>query len=279
MRKLAFYSICLLAVGTFNFSCQEENLPEIQEIQEIQEIPQKVIDQLVMMGFNPDGIEKVEEGYRIERDIIITDEFLATSGYGVEVPNNGRYSTTNVVNAGTGRVITIYASERGNSGYSPKMLEGLDEAIRRYNAENLLITFQRITNAKDAKNADISMTKFSKREEGNGALGSAGFPTAGDPYGEIKLSGFLDNFSVDLIATIIAHEIGHCIGLRHTDYYDRSISCGGNPVNETAGTLGANHIPGTPEIATEDASYMLSCFNNTNRPFTSYDKIALDYLY
>lgn len=276
MRKL-FYSICLLAVGTFNYSCQEENLPEIQEIQEIQEIPQKVIDQLVMMGFNPDGIEKVEEGYRIERDIIITDEFLATSGYGVEVPNNARYSTTNLVNAGTGRVITIYASERGKSGYSPKMLEGLDEAIARYNAENLLITFQRITNA---KKADILMTKFSKREDGGGVLGTAGFPTAGDPYGEIKLSGVLDYYSVDLIATVIAHEIGHCIGLRHTDYYDRSISCGGSPVNETAGTLGANLIPGTPAIATlEEASYMLSCLNGTNRPFTSYDKIALDYLY
>jgi hypothetical protein len=75
--------------------------------------------------------------------------------------------------------------------------------------------------------------------------------------------------------------MGHCIGFRHTDYFNRSISCGGSPVNEgPAEPIGANHIPGTPTGASLSAgSWMLSCTGGGNRPFNNDDKTALDYLY
>ncbi len=57
---------------------------------------------------------------------------------------------------------------------------------------------------------------------------------------------YYDNVSnINGLATTIAHEMGHCIGMRHTDYMDRSYSCGGVPDNEGDGGVGANHIPGT----------------------------------
>ena len=188
-------------------------------------------------------------------------------------------------------MITIYAPEEGSGGgrrgkkssggYSPAMIAGLDEAIARYNAENLLISFQRVTSS---SGADIVMTRLSKRDERRGVLGSAGFPTAsGDPYGEIKMSGVLESsygLSTDGIATIIAHEMGHCIGFRHTDFFDRSISCGGSPSNEGDGGVGANHIPGTPTGASlSKQSWMLACTDGSNRDFNNDDKTALDYLY
>ena len=79
----------------------------------------------------------------------------------------------------------------------------------------------------------------------------------------------------------MAHEMGHCIGLRHSDYYNRAISCGGAPSNEGDGGVGAILIPGTPGTATNaENSYMLACVSlNQNRPFNSDDQIALDYLY
>ncbi len=267
--------IAVLAIGLILVSCQQERIAPANEI------PQEVIDKILHMGFNPDGIEAVEEGYRIERDIIITHENLVNIPTEHRVPNAEQYSTNNLVATNGSRNITMYAEEGGRKGYSPAMIAGLDEAIRRFNAENLEITFSRISNQNQA---DIVMTRLRKGDERRGILGSAGFPTAsGDPYGEIKMSGILESaygLSVDGIATIIAHEMGHCIGFRHTDYFNRSISCGGSAVNEGDGGVGANHIPGTPTGASlSDQSWMLSCTDGSDRPFNNDDRTALGYLY
>ncbi len=266
----------LFAFAAFGFlftSCNDEINSNVL-------IPNDVIHQLEEMGFNPDGIEKIDEGYLIERDIVITYDFLEYHGPHNHVPNHEQYSTNNLVTTNGNRVITMYADE-GRRGYSPAMIAGLDEAISRFNSQNLEISFQRITNRRAA---DIEMKRLSKRDERRGVLGSAGFPTAGgDPYDEIKMSGILESsfgLSTDGIATIIAHEMGHCIGFRHTDYFDRSISCGGATSNEGDGGVGANHIPGTPTGATlNGASWMLSCSDGSDRPFNNDDQNALDYLY
>ena len=99
-----------------------------------------------------------------------------------------------------------------------------------------------------------------------------------------KMSGILESsygLGTDGIATIIGHEMGHCIGMRHTDYFDRSISCGGSTSNEGASGVGANHIPGTSTGAdlSGAGSWMLACTDGGNRPFTNGDKTALAYLY
>jgi hypothetical protein len=81
------------------------------------------------------------------------------------------------------------------------------------------------------------------------------------------------------MTTVIAHEVGHCIGFRHTDYMDRSYSCGGSPSNEGASSVGAILIPGT-NAGPDAGSWMLACLSaTTNRPFNNDDKTALAYLY
>ncbi len=60
---------------------------------------------------------------------------------------------------------------------------------------------------------------------------------------------------------------------------NRSYSCGGSAVNEGASTVGAKLIPGTPS-GPSAGSWMLACIScGGDRPFTSYDRIALNYLY
>lgn len=277
MQKLLKLLVPTLGLALIVVSCQKDRTTDLTN----EVVPTEVIDQLTHMGFNPDGIEVVEEGYRIERDIIITKEFLQENSTRHFVPHQEQYSTDNLVSTNGNRVITMYAPEGGRKGYSPGMIAGLDLAIARYNSENLEISFQRVSNS---RNADIVMTRLSKRDERRGVLGSAGFPTSGgDPYGQIKMSGILESsygLSTAGIATIIAHEMGHCIGFRHTDYFDRSISCGGGTSNEGDGGVGANHIPGTPTGATLSAkSWMLSCTDGSDRPFNNDDQTALDYLY
>jgi len=270
-RLLALLVVLSLAV----FSCEKETTTLENEVS------REVLEQIADLGFDiSDGVEVVEEGYRVENDIILTHEYLERNPTEGRIPNLEQYSTTNLVSTNGSRTIAIYA-RTGRKGFSTGMIAGLDEAIARYNAENLAISFQRVSRSRDA---DIVMTRLSKRDERRGVLGSAGFPTAsGDPYNEIKMSGILESaygLSTDGIATIIAHEMGHCIGFRHTDFFDRSISCGGSPANEGTAGVGANHIPGTPTGASlADQSWMLSCTDGSDRPFNNDDQTALDFLY
>ncbi len=277
LTKSKLLTTALFACAMFFISCQQEETFNVDDLS----VDSVVIEKLKNLGFNVDDQAPMlfEDGYLVEGDIYLTDASIAQMEKPNYLPNSEQYSTDNLV-CGP-RVINMYAEEGGRNGYSPAMIDGLEEAINRFNVQNLSLTFQRVFNQSQA---DIVMTRLRKGDEKRGVLGSAGFPTSScDPYNEIKMSGVLESdygLSVDGIATIIAHEMGHCIGFRHTDYFDRSISCGGSTSNEGDGGVGANHIPGTPTGASlADASWMLSCTDGSNRPFNADDQVALDYLY
>jgi hypothetical protein len=278
-KTILFVSVFALCSGIF-FSCQES-----AEQSNANPISDLTMAKLVDLGFDVKNFVPIrfDEGYLVEGDIYVTDSDLSSMKEAGRVPDVEQYRTTNLVNTGGGvRIITMYAQQGTcNTCYSAAMIAGLDEAIARYNAENINIEFQRLTSS---TGADIVMTRLKKGDEARGILGSAGFPTAsGDPYNNIKMSGVLESsygLSTDGIATIIAHEMGHCIGFRHTDYFNRSISCGGAASNEGASTVGAIHIEGTPTGATLQAkSWMLACTDGGNRPFNNDDKTALNALY
>ncbi|MDH5608917.1 MAG: zinc-dependent metalloprotease [Cyclobacteriaceae bacterium] len=277
MKKLNLLSAVALAMVVGFTSCEQEGPISVNEVSD------DVLNQLALAGFNvtDQAPVKFDQGYLVEGDIYIPSSDLGSLSTGDRLPYEEQYSTNNLVVTGGSRLITLYAPVGGSTGYSAGMIAGVDLAIARYNAENLEITFQRVTSS---TGADIVMTRLSKGDERRGILGSAGFPTAsGDPYNEIKMSGILEStygLSTGGIASIIGHEMGHCIGFRHTDYFNRSISCGGSAYNEGDAGVGANLIPGTPAGATlADLSWMLSCTNGGDRPFNNDDKTALNYLY
>jgi hypothetical protein len=145
------------------------------------------------------------------------------------------------------------------------------QALARYNVENLQVSFQLVSS-----NANITIVN------GNGQfLASAGFPTsAGDPFNQVTVNTrSLNGQPANTIVSVLAHELGHCIGFRHTDYMDRSYSCGGATSNEGASTVGAILIPGTPS-GPDAGSWMLACIGSgQNRPFNANDLTALRYLY
>jgi hypothetical protein len=274
MRKF-YYLLCALAMGSSVFtSCEQSDDTAVNR-----QVSSDVSARLAGLGFDVTNRApiKFEGGYLVEGDIYLTDADLRTMTRAVRVPNTEQYSTNNLVK-GTPRNITVYIP---TSSFSATYVSALDEAIRRYNAQNLALTFSRVNSS---TGAGIVFTRLRKGDERQGVLGSSGFPTSsGDPYNQIKMSGILEStyhLTVNGIATIMAHEMGHCIGFRHTDYFDRSISCGGSTSNEGAGTVGANLIPGTPAGATlAGKSWMLACTDGGDRPFNNDDQTALNYLY
>jgi len=230
------------------------------------------------LGFSTENARKVDGGYLVEGDIVLTEENLSNpaSSPSLLIANEEQYRTTNLVK-GLPRVITVSVTNMPLV-YS----QATDEAIARYNAlPNKQLTFQRA--ATGAKGV-IDIFGFDEGPSGGYiTLGSSGFPTAaGDPYNQVKMNtnaqAYGSNPDLNYVASVIQHEIGHCIGFRHTDYMNRAYSCGGRRSNEGSAGVGAIQITGTPSKADAE-SFMLACSNGGNRTFNANDKIAMDYLY
>ena len=259
LKPLAF----LLIAGFAITSCKKEVKDPVQE-----QISQEVFAQIKNLGFSTSDVQKVDEGYLVEGDIILTPDRLneSPSSPVLRIAGEEQYRTFNLVTS-IPRVITVSSSGTVNASVS----SAIDAAIKRYNDEKLQITFARV-----ASGGDINI----KIINGGNYIASAGFPSGGDPYGEVKFNRQYQSYSAGFLATVISHEMGHCIGFRHTDYMNRAYSCGtgGNEGQTTTG-VGAVQISGTPS-GPDEASWMLACLSaSTNRPFNGNDRTALNYLY
>lgn len=214
-----------------------------------------------------------KKGFVVEGDIFLTEEQL--DALQPSKTNKKHYRTNNIVGP-DGRVVYVYMDADFNS----TMQAAFDEALNRYNSLGLDITFQRANSS--GADIDILSQKLRKSRGGTILGRSAGFPDAnGNPATPIVLNSDVYNPRRGSVpadaATVIAHEIGHAIGFRHTDYMNRSFSCGRGGDEGDAG-VGAVYIPGTP-AGPENGSWMLSCSNGTDRPFTSGDVTALQTVY
>jgi len=223
---------------------------------------------IAALGFNASSAQLTDGGFIVEGDIFLSQANLderPTSPL-LRIAEVEQYHTFNLV-TGLPRTITVSAS----GTISTSVSNAINSAIGRYNAQNLQVTFQRV-----ASGGQINI----KIVNGGNYIASAGFPSGGNPYPEVKFNRQYQNYSSGFLTTVIAHEMGHCIGFRHTDYMNRAFSCGsGGNEGQTTSGVGAVHIPGTP-TGPDAASWMLACLSSTtDRPFNSNDRTALNYLY
>lgn len=267
MRHAFKMTLFILASTLVFTSCKKEvkDVPAAAQ----GSISSEVIAQIAALGFSTQDIQKIDEGYLVEGDIILSPEKLneRQTSPNLRIAEVEQYNTFNLV---TGTPRTIVVTTSGNN-ITQRLSDGINGAIARYNAQSLGLTFVR-GGSSGGGNINIRVVST------NQYIASAGFPSGGNPYREIKYARTYNNYALGFVTTVIAHEMGHCIGFRHTDWMNRAYSCGSGG-SEGAGTIGAVQIPGTPS-GPDAGSWMLACLSSTtDRPFNNNDKVALKYLY
>jgi hypothetical protein len=272
---LAFAAIFAIAL-----SCSDQQVkPKVPD-----EVSDEVRAQFKELGFDVSDLRIVNEKnpltgetgirhYLLEDDIAITEEnfqrMVSSKLHHVGAVGE-QYRTNNLVTGGN-RTISVIGYTGGSNALTTKMRTALQMAIDNYNALNMGLTFT--LSFRTSTNADIIVYRSP-----GGAGGVAGFPSGGNPYKWVQIFSQTNNYSTDVNEHVITHEIGHTLGLRHTDYFNRSLSCGQGG-NEQAGSDGAIHIQGTP-TGYDANSIMLSCFSSSETgEFGNFDVTALEYLY
>lgn len=218
----------------------------------------------------PDG--RVEERLYIGEDIAMTEKALFSTPS--DQGQSRQFRTFNLVSRSNQTIDIIGYTGNDQFGLSNKGRTALQWAVNNYNrisGSNLRFN---LTFGTNFGNQDMVVYDNSVNNSGSG--GVADFPdNQGRPNKFVQIYN-LEGASTNVNEHVITHEIGHSIGFRHSDYYDRQ-SCGGFS-NEGAGSIGAIQLPGTP---TRDFdSIMQACFSNTvDGEFSNNDVTALRAMY
>jgi hypothetical protein len=269
---MMFKNVCLVSTIVL-FGCSESQDVDSVELEREAAI-EEIVDNLLAADYPESEIEVRDDGIVVVGgDAVVSleasREMIGLTSDGHDHGDEFRqYRTTNLVGAG---IVTICVD---GSAFTGTMGTGLDNAIANYNQQNLSLTLVRTSGSNAGCDAEIvGSTK-------GPAGGQSGFPAGGLPYDKFQVGKGTASYGVDVVEHVITHEIGHTIGFRHSDYYNRSISCGGGASNEGDAGIGAILIPGTPANAVDNGSVMNSCFNlGSTGEWTNSDVTALNALY
>jgi hypothetical protein len=175
-------------------------------------------------------------------------------------------------------LINIYAE----SSVSSEWLAALDQAIANWNNTGSYITMKRVSASTTTTTSGTSGKGNGKKNNGGTTTTTTSIPTYnvkvtsyydaststvawaympyydGTPGNEVSINTYYSYLSAAYKIFTLTHELGHNIGLTHTD-----------------GAYG-NLIPGTPEV---DPNSVMNSFILPWQAFTSYDVIAVNTLY
>jgi len=210
-----------------------------------------------------------ETMYRLDGDVNVTEDEL-NELKDLDARGGKQYHTDNLVSK---NFINVIGFTGAGFNLTSKMQAALQMAVANYNALNTNKTFNLTFGS--STNGDIIVYRNASNEN---IGGSAQFPSGGNPGKWIEILNGMETQNLNTNEHLMTHEMGHTMGLRHTDWYSRQ-SCG-QFVNEGFAGVGLNYIPGTPFFF-DPNSVMLACFqlNNEDGEFGFYDRVALEFLY
>lgn len=283
MKKIKVLALCAIVVG-FATSCEKKDVNSEVQPEVTQSLTKEQISALKAGGLNANNAVITTQTYLDGQPIKgfqVGDVFVAMSQLdeiALEAKNGSKqYRTNNLVSQG--RTIRVTGWTGSGNALTSKMRTALQWAVNNYNRININLNFVLTFGTDQSSNVD--MVVYNNNRSGGG--GSAGFPSNGRPHKYIQINAGTDSFSTNVVEHVMTHEMGHSVGLRHTNYALRNCPDGSN---EGDGGVGAIHIPGTPtanqagQSGLDNDSIMIACFSgNEDGEFSNFDRIALEYLY
>lgn len=177
------------------------------------------------LGFDTTNICITDSNYIVEKDIILNKNWLYQYLEGEHQTAITRQAKVNsVVNQSNVKDIKLKIDV--SLYYRSDWREAILQAMTEYNSVGSLIHI-----TETASENDILIKADSSLDAD--ILGQSGWPVNGKPGNLIKINTAYDNLQLSQKKFLIVHEIGHALGLRHTNW---------NGLNESPG-IG---IAGTP---------------------------------
>lgn len=263
MKKTNIYLVMiLLFLGVT--SCEKDEISSMEAPLQELEITKRVIEQVKALNYNPEGIKVItynkagatKQGFLVEGDVLLTPEHLKVTAS--EQATTKQYRSEFI--ATNNRTLSLFAYNSGSKALSSKMQAALVSAVYEYN--NSICTGLKF-------NLTFGATYGSQSIEIEKLVGYGGgvamMPSGnGEPGEWIGIYDYMEQYSQAKISQLFLHEMGHTVGLVHTD----------DPIAE----YGDVHIPGTPTGA-DSNSVMMTAGGYNFVGLGYYDKVALETLY
>ncbi|MGJ7030812.1 M57 family metalloprotease [Niabella hirudinis] len=285
--------LLLFIVNVFAPSCNKEHSGKIYSGSDAN------IIQLIArrLGVTPASVRDSGDYVIVGGDMIFNKTSLlsATSRQVVATPDSGTTITGPIAAAYQGDIKIFISVDTNN--HSQTVIDRYSDAVRAaINNFNTLIPNSAIK-MREVSTANYSDIKVHLVDLGkNGSGGMAWYPNNGKPGEHVYLNlSYESGYPSVAYATLLTtHELGHAIGLFHTNQIPNSSFTESWPF----GFYYLKQIPGTPGFATsantnpDPNSFILdSIYAGNGNPwsqsvsnpngvgFSSYDKIAIQYLY